>query len=81
MEPAGTGSASGLGSLLMGLGKLMIVLPLLSFAINLIGFEFILLVPLEAFDNPTTAKFWTMGGGVGLVLVGGALGGSLDDDD
>ena len=38
-------------------------------------------MPLEAFDNPTTAKFWTMGGGVGLVLVGGALGGSLDDDD
>ena len=46
----------------------MISLPILSFVINLIGYEFILLMPLELFDNPTHAKFWMVG--IGVVLAG-----------
>lgn len=77
---SGGGLAPGLGSVFIRVGSLACVLGTLSFALNLIGFEFILLMPLEAFDNPTAAKLWTIGGGVGLAIVGGVLGGAVDDD-
>ena len=67
-------TAAGAGGMLCQVGLLMITLPILSFVINLVGYEFILLMPLELFDNPTHAKFWMVG--IGVVLVGlGATGG------
>ncbi len=68
-------------SRLCQLGLLMMTLPIVSFLINLVGFEFILLMPLEAFDDPTRAKFWTMGIGAVLVVVGAAMGGEMPDGD
>ena len=72
---------SGLGSTFCQIGLLMVTLPILSFLINLVGFEFILLMPLEAFDDPTRAKFWTMGIGLVLVVVGAVMGGEIPDAD
>ncbi len=72
---------SGLGSTFRQIGLLMVTLPILSFLINRVGFEFILLVPLEAFDDPTRAKFWTMGIGAALVVMGAAMGGEMPDGD
>ncbi len=72
---------SGLGSALCQIGLLMVTLPVVSFLINLVGFEFILLMPLEAFDDPTRAKFWTMGIGLVLVVVGAVMGGEIPDAD
>ncbi len=72
---------SGLGSALCQIGLLMMTLSIASFLINLVGFEFILLMPLEAFDDPTRAKFWTMGIGVALLVMGAAMGGEMPDDD
>ena len=69
------------GTRLCGIGVLMITLPLLSFLINLVGFEFILLMPLEAFDNPTHAKFWMMGSGVVAIVLGALMGGEIPDED
>ncbi len=69
------------GTRLCQVGMLMITLPLLSFLINLVGFEFILLMPLEAFDNPTHAKFWTIGSGVVAIVLGAAMGGEIPDED
>ena len=65
------------GGTLCQVGLLMIALPILSFVINLVGYEFILLMPLELFENPTHAKFWMVG--IGVVLVGfGATNGRRD---
>ena len=69
------------GSRLCQLGMLMITLPLVSFLLNLVGLEFILLMPLEAFDNPTHAKFWTMGSGVVAIVIGTMIGGDIPDED
>ncbi len=79
-QASGGGMAPALGTLFIRLGGLMCVLGLLSFVINLIGLEFVLLMPLEAFDDPTKAKLWTIGGGVGLAVLGGILGGAVEDD-
>jgi len=79
-ERSSSGAAPGLGSLFIRIGSLMCVLGLLSFGLNLIGLEFVLLMPLEAFDDPTAAKLWTIGIGVALAVVGGSLGGELADD-
>ena len=70
-----------LGSGLCQIGVLMIILPLISFLINLVGFEFILLMPLEAFDNPTHAKFWMMGIGLAGIVIGTMMGGEMPDED
>ena len=80
-EQASSGIAPGLGTTFLRIGTLMCVLGVLSFGLNYIGMEFILLMPLEAFDDPTAAKFWTIGGGVGLAVLGGILGGAVEDDD
>jgi hypothetical protein len=69
------------GSRLCQIGLLMVALPILSFMINLIGFEFILLMPLENFDNPTVAKLSTMGIGVAMLVIGSALGGEIPAED
>ena len=69
------------GSIFCQIGLLMITLSILSFVINLVGFEFILLMPLEMFDDPTRAKFWTIGIGVGLAVIGAAIGGQMPEDD
>jgi hypothetical protein len=76
-----SGFLSGVGSILCQIGLLMVVLPILSFVINSIGFEFILLMPLEAFDDPTRAKYWTMGIGVGLAFLGMMMGGEMPEED
>ena len=68
------------GTRLCQLGVLMVALPILSFAINIIGFEFILLMPLENFDNPTVAKLSTMGIGVVILVIGSALGGETPEE-
>ncbi len=81
-EQASTsGMAPAMGSLFIRVGGLMCVLGILSFGLNMIGREFILLMPLEMFDDPTAAKFWTIGGGVALAVFGGTLGGAVGDDD
>ena len=72
---------SGLGSALCQIGLLMMTLSIASFLINLVGFEFILLMPLEAFDDPTRAKFWTMGIGAALAVTGAGMGGEMPDGD
>ena len=72
---------SGLGSTFRQIGLLMVTLPILSFLINRVGVEFILLVPLEAFDDSTRAKFWTMGIGAALVVMGTVMGGETPDRD
>ena len=69
------------GSIFCQIGLVMVVLPIMSFLVNLIGFEFILLMPLEAFDDPTRAKYWTMGIGVALAFLGMAMGGDMPEDD
>ena len=69
------------GSIFCQIGLLMITLSILSFVINLVGFEFILLMPLEMFDDPTRAKFWTIGIGVGLAVIGAVMGGQMPEDD
>ncbi len=65
------------GGMLCQVGLLMITLPILSFVINLIGYEFILLMPLELFDNPTHAKFWMVGIGFVLAGFGATTGGEM----
>ncbi len=80
-EQPSSGMAPGLGTLFIRFGGLMCVLGILSFGLNFIGLEFVLLMPLEAFDDPTAAKLWTIGGGVALALLGGVLGGEFEDDD
>ncbi len=69
------------GSIFCQIGLLMVTLSVLSFVINLVGFEFILLMPLEAFDNPTRAKLWTIGIGIALAIVGAAMGGEMPEGD
>ena len=69
------------GSRLCQVGLLMMTLPIVSFLINLVGFEFILLMPFEAFDDPTRAKFWMMGIGLGVLVIGGAMGGELPEEE
>ncbi|MBW1882817.1 MAG: hypothetical protein JRJ58_04770 [Deltaproteobacteria bacterium] len=69
------------GSIFCQIGLLMVTLSVLSFVINLVGFEFILLMPLEAFDNPTRAKLWTIGIGIALAIVGAVMGGEMPDGD
>ncbi len=64
----GDSTTAAAGGLLCQAGLLMITLPILSFLINLVGYVFILLMPLELFDNPTHAKFWMVG--IGFVLAG-----------
>jgi hypothetical protein len=38
-------------------------------------------MPLEAFDNPTRAKFWTMGIGLVVLVIGYSMGGEMPEDD
>ncbi len=80
-EAPSSGMAPVLGTLFIRFGGLMCGLALLSFVLNLVGLEFVLLMPLEAFDDPTAAKLWTIGGGVALAVLGGVLGGEVEDDD
>ncbi len=80
-EQPSSGMAPALGTLFIRFGGLMCVLGILSFGLNFIGLEFVLLMPLEAFDDPTAAKFWTIGGGVALAVLGVVLGGEVEDDD
>ena len=77
---ADSGFMATVGSIFCQIGLLMVTLSILSFVINLIGFEFILLMPLEAFDDPTRAKFWTIGIGIALAIVGAVMGGEMPDD-
>jgi len=76
-----TGVGPMIGTLMLRLGPLMVVLPALSFLLNMVGMEFILLSPLELFENPTRAKLWIIGGGIGMAVLGGMLGGENSDDD
>ncbi len=69
------------GSTFCHLGLLMASLAIVSFIINLLGFEFILLLPLEFFDNPTRAKLIMIGGGIAMVVVGLMIGGEMPDED
>ena len=71
--------AAATGGTLCQIGLLMITLPILSFVINLVGYEFILLMPLEYFDNPTHAKFWMVGIGIVLAGCGAAMGGEVPE--
>ena len=81
LHPSPGSAAPGLGTLFLQIGTLLCVLPILSFGLNFVGFEFILLLPLEAFENPSSAKLWMIGGGVLLGVLGGSLGGGLPSDD
>ena len=80
-EQPSSGMAPVLGTVFIRFGGLMCGLGILSFGLNLIGLEFVLLMPLEAFDEPTAAKLCTIGGGFALAMLGGILGGEVEDDD
>lgn len=70
-----------LGGTLCQIGVWMAAFAVLSFAINLVGFEFMVLLPLEVFDDPTRAKLWMLGIGIAMAVVGAGLGGDFSDDD
>ena len=79
LDANGSSTTAAAGGLLCQAGLLMITLPILSFVINLVGYEFILLMPLEFFDNPTHAKFWMVGIGVVLAGFGVSMGGEVPE--
>jgi len=73
-------SAASWGSGLMQIGVPMFVIALLSLGLNLVGYEFILLMPLELVSDPRALKLWMMGIGLALTVVGAVMGGALEDD-